>query len=206
LRLQYFPQQAFVQSFLLYSPYELCTRIADVIFNCNYPSYVFDLHPVHRAGSFALNEQSVSSLGSAYAGGAAQAEDAWTIFFNPTGLALLDHGELQIGDQFIIPSIGFRNQGSHLVALGTPFNNEPLTGGNGGDRLIPNVYLSQTLFRSSAYGYLSVDYAHLFLPDATVDFTDSLGHNLKGKFSDSLDIVNAAITLLLGSSQAVASA
>lgn len=41
-----------------------------------------------KAGSFALNEQSVSGLGSAYAGGAAQAEDASIIFFNPAGIAL----------------------------------------------------------------------------------------------------------------------
>jgi long-chain fatty acid transport protein len=116
--------------------------------------------PASWAGSFALNEQSVSSLGSAYAGGAAQAEDASTIFFNPAGLALLDQGQLQIGGQFIIPSATFQNQGSRLVAPGTPFNNEPLSGGNGGDggvdHLIPNVYLSQPLFRSPVYGDLSV--------------------------------------------------
>jgi long-chain fatty acid transport protein len=100
-----------------------------------------------RAGSFSLNEQSVSSLGSAYAGGATQAEDASTLFFNPAGIALLDHGELQIGGQFIIPSATFKNQGSRLIAPGTPFNNEPLTGGTGGDagvdHLIPNIYLSR---------------------------------------------------------------
>ena len=113
-----------------------------------------------RAGSFSLNEQSVPSLGSAYAGGAAQAEDASTIFFNPAGIALLDHGELQFGGDLIIPSATFHNQGSRLVAPGTPFNNEPLTGGNGGDagvdHLIPNVYLSQPLFRSPTYGDLSI--------------------------------------------------
>ena len=46
-----------------------------------------------RAGSFIINEQSVSGLGTAYAGGAAQAEDASTIFFNPAGIALLQQGE-----------------------------------------------------------------------------------------------------------------
>src|ERR1700722_7288068 len=116
--------------------------------------------PSARAGSFGLNEQSVSSLGSAYAGGAAQAEDASTIFFNPAGLALLDHGELQIGGQFINVNANFQNQGSRLIVPGTPFNHEPLTGGNGGnggvDHLIPNVYLSQPLFRSPTYGDLSV--------------------------------------------------
>ena len=116
--------------------------------------------PGLRAGSFALNEQSVSSIGSAYAGGAAQAEDVSTLFFNPAGIALLDHGEFQLGGQFISPNATFQNQGSHLVAPGTPFNNEPLSGGNGGDggvdHVIPNVYLAQPLFRSPTYGDLSI--------------------------------------------------
>jgi hypothetical protein len=34
--------------------------------------------------------------------------------------------------------------------------------------------------------------------DASVDFTDSLGHNLRGKFSESVDIVSAAISFLWG--------
>ena len=123
-------------------------------------TFLIGSSPTGRAGSFALNEQSVSSLGSAYAGGAAQAEDASTIFFNPAGLALLDHGELQIGGQFINFSADFQNQGSHLNAPGTPFNKEPLTGGNGGDggvdHVIPNVYLSQPLFRSPTEGDLSL--------------------------------------------------
>ena len=36
------------------------------------------------ASGFALIEQSGSGLGNAYAGGAAGAEDASTIFYNPT--------------------------------------------------------------------------------------------------------------------------
>ncbi len=112
------------------------------------------------AGSFALNEQSVSGLGSAYAGGAAQAEDASTIFFNPAGIALLDQGEFQIGGQYIIPQATFTNQGSHYNLPNTPVNGERISGGNGGDggvdHLLPNIYLSQPVFRSSQYGDLSV--------------------------------------------------
>ena len=131
-----------------------CSTVISVV------TFLISSPPLVRAGSFGLNEQSVSSLGSAYAGGAAQAEDASTIFFNPAGLALLDHGELQIGGQFLNVNGNFQNQGSRLIAPGTPFNHEPLTGGNGGnggvDHVIPNFYLSQPLFRSSAYGDLSV--------------------------------------------------
>jgi long-chain fatty acid transport protein len=119
----------------------------------------FDSHQA-RAGSFLLNEQSVSGLGTAYAGAAAQAEDASTIFFNPAGIALLPQGELQGGFHYIIPSATFSNQGSSISAPGTPFNGAKITGGNGGDsgvdHLIPNAYLSQPVFRSPQYGDLTV--------------------------------------------------
>src|SRR5689334_17878864 len=75
-----------------------------------------------RAGSFLLNEQSVSGLGSAYAGGAAQAEDASTMFFNPAGIALLDRGEAQVGGHYVIPTARFHNEGSQLRAPGSIFN------------------------------------------------------------------------------------
>ena len=118
------------------------------------------LPTLSKAGSFQLNEGSVSSLGTAYAGGAASAEDVSTIFFNPAGIALLDHGEFQAAANGVLPSANFTNQASRLVAPGTPFNGEPLTGGNGSDpsvyHVIPNLYLSQPVFRSPQYGDLSV--------------------------------------------------
>jgi long-chain fatty acid transport protein len=116
--------------------------------------------PPAVAGGFALNEQSVSGLGAAYAGGAAQAGDASTIFFNPAGIALLDQGEFQLGGQFIAPQATFSNQGSRYSLPNTPANGLPLSGGNGGDggvdHLLPNIYLSQPVFRSPQYGDLTV--------------------------------------------------
>src|SRR5580704_18862201 len=113
-----------------------------------------------QAGSFALNEQSVSGLGAAYAGGAAEAGDASTIFFNPAGIALLDQGEFQLGGQLLLPQATFNNQGSHYNLPNTPANGLPLSGGNGGDggvdHLLPNIYLSQPVFRSPQYGDLTV--------------------------------------------------
>ena len=112
------------------------------------------------AGGFALNEQSVSGLGTAYAGGAAQAEDASTIFFNPAGIALLSQGEFQLGGQFVMPQATFTNEGSRYDLPNSPANGLPLSGGNGGDggvdHLLPNIYLSQPVFRSPQYGDLSV--------------------------------------------------
>ena len=68
-----------------------------------------------RAGSFAVNEQSDSGLGTAYAGGAAQANDVSTIFFNPAGIALLDQGEFQLGGNNAALQAKFTNEGSHYT-------------------------------------------------------------------------------------------
>src|SRR5258708_12499046 len=103
-----------------------------------------------RAGSFLLNEQSVSGLGTAYAGGAAQAEDASTIFFNPAGIALLQQGEFQAGLHYVMPSSTFSNEASSISAPGTPFNGAKITGGNVRarrvDHPIPNLFLFPPLF------------------------------------------------------------
>ena len=113
-----------------------------------------------RGGSFALNEQSVSGLGVAYAGGAAAAEDVSTIFFNPAGIALLNQGELQVGSQYIMPRANFTNQGSRYNLPNTPINGLPLSGGNDGNggvnHVLPNIYFSQPIFRSAQYGDLTV--------------------------------------------------
>jgi hypothetical protein len=44
-----------------------------------------DSHDVASASGFALLEQSASRLGTAFAGTAAAADDATTVFFNPAG-------------------------------------------------------------------------------------------------------------------------
>ena len=115
---------------------------------------------VTYGGSFLLNEQSVSGLGTAFAGGAAQAEDASTLFFNPAGIALLNQGELQLAAQALIPSASFHSEGSRYVLPGTPFDSSPLNGGDGGDagvtHVLPNFYLTQPIFRNHSYGDLSV--------------------------------------------------
>ena len=41
------------------------------------------------ASGFALLEQSASRLGTAFAGTAAAADDATTLFFNPAGMTLI---------------------------------------------------------------------------------------------------------------------
>ncbi|NOY12920.1 MAG: hypothetical protein GXP51_04325, partial [Deltaproteobacteria bacterium] len=59
------------------------------------------------ASGFAIIEQSVSGLGNAFAGGAASAEDATTVFFNPAGITLLEGQQAVAGTHLIIPSTKF---------------------------------------------------------------------------------------------------
>ncbi len=103
----------------------------------------------HAAG-FALIEQSASGMGNAFAGGAAGAEDASTIFFNPAGMTYLPDNQLVIAVHVIKPSVNFSNNGSHS-GVGTT-----MTGGNGGDAgdlaLAPNFYFTKAVSDSVRLG------------------------------------------------------
>lgn len=92
---------------------------------------------VHAAG-FALIEQNASGLGNAYAGQAASAQDASTIFFNPAGMALLQGTQLVGAGHLIQPSAEFSGTFS-----------TPAGGGQGGDAggvaFVPSLYASHRL-------------------------------------------------------------
>jgi long-chain fatty acid transport protein len=104
-------------------------------------STVFIFTESALGAGFALTEQSVSGLGNAFAGGAASAEDASTIFFNPAGLTRLSGQQVLAGAHIVIPYAKFHNEGSTCITGG------PLFGGNGGNsgeiRVIPNFYYSR---------------------------------------------------------------
>lgn len=92
------------------------------------------------AAAFQLWEQNASGLGVAYAGSAAVADNAGTVFFNPAGLTQLSGIQLSAGVAGVRPSYRFANQGSSGALLGS---------GNGGDAgswaAVPNVYLAARL-------------------------------------------------------------
>jgi long-chain fatty acid transport protein len=91
-----------------------------------------------NAAGFALTEQG-SGMGNAFAGGAAAAEDASTIFFNPAGLTQLPGRQLVLGVSALKPSIEFTNQGS-VAGVGKPLGVE---GGDAGQwGLVPDFYAS----------------------------------------------------------------
>lgn len=93
-----------------------------------------------QAAGFGLIEQG-ASMGNGLAGGAAVAEDASTVYFNPAGMSYLESDQLVLGLHLAKPSANFTNDGSTRSAatggLATP-------GGNGGDgggwAFLPNFY------------------------------------------------------------------
>ncbi|HET7774778.1 MAG TPA: outer membrane protein transport protein [Azospira sp.] len=107
------------------------------------------LYGTAGASGFQLLEQNASGLGNAYAGSAAVAEDASTIYFNPAGMTKLQDREVSVGLNAIRPSYKFTNQGSTLLGA-------PATGNNGGDAgdwgYVPNGYMSWALSRDLYVG------------------------------------------------------
>lgn len=98
------------------------------------------------ASGFKITEHGGRGLGSAWAGEAAIAEDARTIYFNPAGMTLLPRTQVVVGMVGIRTYGSFENRGSHLnPAVG----GGPLRGGDGGDGgalgAIPSLYVSRQL-------------------------------------------------------------
>jgi long-chain fatty acid transport protein len=103
---------------------------------------------VLHASGFALIEQNASGLGNAFAGAAAVAEDASTIYFNPAGMTRLP-GRQAVGALHAIkPKSEFTDAGSSAPGGAPPLFVAP-RGGNGGDAgdwaFVPNAYLSWQL-------------------------------------------------------------
>jgi long-chain fatty acid transport protein len=103
-----------------------------------------------QAAGFGIVEQNASRLGNAYAGGAAEANDASVIFYNPAGMANLSGRQISASGLVFLPKSEFKDTGSRSAA-GTP-----MTGGNGGNgaetSFIPNLYFMDSLANGWKYG------------------------------------------------------
>jgi long-chain fatty acid transport protein len=114
-------------------------------------SALIALAPRAHASAFALAEQGVSGLGNAYAGAAAAAEDASTVWWNPAGMSRLPRGKHALfGGHVIIPSTEFNNNGSIPAAL------QPTGLSNGGDAgdtaIVPNIFFVMDLNPAWSFG------------------------------------------------------
>lgn len=100
---------------------------------------------VSHAAGFALIEQSASGLGNAYAGAAASAEDASTIFFNPAGMTYIDGTQIVGALHLIDLSADFNNQGP-------PGSSGPSGGNLGGVAFVPNLYYKRDISETVKFG------------------------------------------------------
>ena len=95
------------------------------------------------AAGFQLIEQGVTGMGSAYAGGSAQAEDASTVYFNPAGITRLPGTQFIAAAHLVMPQAKFDDENSTTVTGAS------LGGENGQDAgeegVVPNIYLTHQL-------------------------------------------------------------
>ncbi|POG14049.1 Long-chain fatty acid transport protein [Pseudomonas putida] len=66
------------------------------------------------ASGFALNEQSISSMGTGFAGRSSSAEDASTVFGNPAGMSRLKREQFTVGGAAVIAKSDISGPGSNL--------------------------------------------------------------------------------------------
>ncbi|HEN8713727.1 TPA: outer membrane protein transport protein [Pseudomonas putida] len=66
------------------------------------------------AAGFALNEQSISSMGTGFAGRSSSAEDASTVFGNPAGMSRLKREQFTVGGAAVIAKTDISGPGSNL--------------------------------------------------------------------------------------------
>ncbi|MFO7603147.1 MAG: outer membrane protein transport protein [Gammaproteobacteria bacterium] len=108
--------------------------------------------PNAQAAGFALIENGASGLGNAYAGAAAVAEDASTIYFNPAGMSKLPGREFVFAGHYIDTKIDFTNSGSAKIST---FGGGPLSGPNadgGKSSIIPSFFYAHRLNNDWSYG------------------------------------------------------
>ncbi|WP_298622449.1 OmpP1/FadL family transporter [uncultured Zoogloea sp.] len=97
------------------------------------------------AAGFQLLEQNASGIGNSYAGSAAVAENASTIFFNPAGMTQLKDREISVGMSAVRPTFKFSDRGSSSLGAFA-------SAGEGNDAgswaFIPNAYMSWALTKN----------------------------------------------------------
>ncbi len=176
-----------------------------------------------HASGFALIENSATGQGNAFAGAAASAEDATTIWFNPAGMMKLKSNQLIVTGHLISPKASFTNQGS------TDGSGAPLSGANdngGRNAFVPNFYWVTAINKKMKFGLgvttpfgLETDYNDTWVGRyhavktnlKTVNFNPSIAYQVNEKLSvgGGLNIMLADVTFtnaidfgaLLGSPQ-----
>lgn len=101
------------------------------------------------AGGMALTTQNGSQLGASYSGAAA-AEDASVVYYNPAGLGFLEQGQVIGAATWVKFDAQFTNGGSTTAGMVPTHGADVHDGGE--DRLIPVLYVAYPLSGRFAFG------------------------------------------------------
>jgi long-chain fatty acid transport protein len=107
------------------------------------------------ASSFALIEQSVNGMGSAYAIGSAGINDASTVFFNPAGMSRLSGTHLNGALQVVYSQVDFDGSAEYSQFSGVAFQDPNLPGTPIGDKHKTDADLTAAV----PSGYISHQYS-----------------------------------------------
>jgi long-chain fatty acid transport protein len=100
------------------------------------------------AAFFQIAEQSASGMGNAFAGGAAAAEDASTMWYNPAGMTRLGRPQLVASGSYIVPSFT-----ADVTSASTTVGPVGGGGGNGGQpAFVPSLYAALPISARFAVG------------------------------------------------------
>lgn len=157
------------------------------------------------ASGFQLFEQNGAGVGNFDAGGAAEAADASTAWYNPAGLVRLDSQQLVLGADGIDAGINFKGNVQNYVILNTFGSTVPLEASNqygsaqgGGFAVIPSFHYAIPLtdrvvaalslvvpfgLQSDYSNDSVVAYSATESKIADIDLTPSIGVKITNKFS-----------------------
>lgn len=76
------------------------------------------------AGGFALNEQSVSGMGTGFAGRSSSADDASTVYGNPAGMSRLKQNEVSVGATYLDAKSTIKDASSTQFGADNPGTNK----------------------------------------------------------------------------------
>jgi len=128
----------------------MATARAGMLVGLGISSFMW-VNTLHAAG-FAIIDHSASGMGNSFAGGAAVAEDASTLYFNPAGMTRLRGRQISGAGHLIMPSSEFSNEGSTTSAA---TGSQPLLGNEddgGRNAFVPNFYYMQPINEQWQFG------------------------------------------------------
>lgn len=131
---------------------EVKKTAAGLIVSCIVTTATGLYSPGVNAAGFALIENGASGLGNSYAGAAAVAEDASTVYFNPAGLTKLKERQFVFVGHYIETEVAFTNTGSAKISS---FGGGAISGPNsdaGKSSIIPSFFYADRFNNDWTYG------------------------------------------------------